>query len=1204
MAKVYKSRYRAAQREPSAWDWVDNVTRGLDYLGNITRTAEMAAINPSMARLRNVLDAIKIEHYTSPTEVKDAITEKLFGKKLRAGVDDGKFQLGDVFDFAADFGIDLVSDPLVIMSGGVSKAIQGVAKTTRAARLGAKASRLNRALKVLGTPFAAVRPVVGAATGAAAVPDDAPLAAKILGAGAGLATLGMAPRHLGKFLQKYDIGTKYMAAQAVKNMGGFPDKIQKTWDAKGAEILKKAASDWKYITGVSKYALGGMYGYSMSNPDSHIANKVMNGLLGAVGVWGAGKIFPTLRKVLSTGSNRVVDAYHEVARGFKEGKVPGHLGMLEKDIRNMAEVKVNKVLKKKFPKPKTLTPAERTKYEATKKALYNAEAEKLKQPVAVSESFVGARDAGEKLRTTVKIIQSEEAAALGSKLSPAEFVAAVSMERRLKAAMLKERARLIKERLGIDVAKTKSVPYEKAKELDEITKEANAWSRENIEQILGKDIDKDVFTRFDKHRAFMHRIKEKYNLETESNLVGLEFYVPEIHAKQDVRTMNEYLNAITRDKAQIHFATGTLYDEAGNLANPRMVPLRYAISDPVATAKIGKLDKWAKEQTTSINQAIDFLKGRKPGKNMNKAARKAFKERLDTDIAYLKANIDDINASADIEARSILDGIKVTEDGIMREHAEYYRRMAYNFLDKKERQMLQIAGAVKNMRPKDKYLAGFEDFLKGYDKIHHFIKTLMLGGNISWLRTNYWSNLGRAYIENDIPTTIRTAAFGYNKKLWKDILDITKNKTGIFRHKDSADILKYGVLENPMYSMIGDPHADIVRLYRGRSNIADEFTKDPKKFADKVKKFFDKAATPFRAQMDFLQKGRIPFTKKEMWMIAPFQLGTMMESTARSTTFLNQVDFLKKNGFEDFLMDTIYKGQKKGPKLSAILDDHTKRVAADITKKTFFDYQKVQELERTLAKRLIPFWTFYTRNIPYWFNGLLDLQKVGKIAVMDKIRRNIGTAPTAEQREGMPEWLAGLTPRYISDTAGGRRYATFPYSDLYEAIRSTDPSRVGRILTEKMSPLVKTPYEFATGQELFTDSPLLPSKSRKGQKYAFSRGWKWKFVQDWLNKLGLDGKPLGVDLDVNGNPIFTKDTVKAIDKLFETFYPLGIVDKAAGTVGKYLNDKENPFITAVQTVTPVQLPEQSDNSARYYRKRFKIQERLKKKIKRQYGGNQ
>lgn len=482
---------------------------------------------------------------------------------------------------------------------------------------------------------------------------------------------------------------------------------------------------------------------------------------------------------------------------------------------------------------------------------------------------------------------------------------------------------------------------------------------------------------------------------------------------------------------------------------------------------------------------------------------------------------------------------KLMSDATDKSYKVYAETFSKKFLDKTEQDASKLMMEFADTAAKQRGVRQLETMLTGLDKVTNFAKANMLYFSMSWLKNNYFDNLAKSYLESGVNGFMDAASFGKLRKgVSEDVLDLYKNKMNrVYKNEDIQDALGRGVLDNPMFKSLSD-----------KGTRAFLYTPDE-----------IKAATA---------KSPVAFLKKlpEMWLSNPYvrmvgQMGSHMEGTARMMTYIRAKEAL--------LSSPLF---KNGSAKEAAM---AKDIAADLVKKTFFDYGDVTHFENAVFKRLIPFYSFYSKNLPYWVKSAFDPEKTGRLLALEKARRNVGTDPSSHDKEGMTPYLLNNAARKIGkNDRGDTEYGIFPSGSLYDAIKMMNPGEWKEQAIEKGHPHLKAIYELSSGNDLFDGQKLFPSDSKDGKKFLFSRGFKYK-------ALGIPG----VDVDDRGNPYATSDKVVAADKVLSTLFPHGLIDQVAGSAGKVTSGKETLGEALRNRLSPMQTAKVSEAYARMIRQR-------------------
>lgn len=175
--------------------------------------------------------------------------------------------------------------------------------------------------------------------------------------------------------------------------------------------------------------------------------------------------------------------------------------------------------------------------------------------------------------------------------------------------------------------------------------------------------------------------------------------------------------------------------------------------------------------------------------------------------------------------------------------------------------------------------------------------------------------------------------------------------------------------------------------------------------------------------------------------------------------------------------------------------------AAQRTKQFLFDYNNLTNFERTVMKRLIPFYTFTRKNLEVQVKGLL--QTPGRTAAQFTALRNLGDLfsgeeLTAEDKAKLPKWMqSGI------NTLKSKKGETVeilgslgtPLEQPFQAFQANQ-------LLASISPLIRIPAELATGYSFFQGKPL----SDVTNAAAFKSNLTPKFIKDWIGFTEVNGK--------------------------------------------------------------------------------------------------
>lgn len=143
--------------------------------------------------------------------------------------------------------------------------------------------------------------------------------------------------------------------------------------------------------------------------------------------------------------------------------------------------------------------------------------------------------------------------------------------------------------------------------------------------------------------------------------------------------------------------------------------------------------------------------------------------------------------------------------------------------------------------------------------------------------------------------------------------------------------------------------------------------------------------------------------------------------------------------------------------------------AAKTVIKYHFDYmpEGLTVAERTVMKRLIPFYTWSRNNIPLQLEQMI--KQPGKYAAIGKMMRNLQGETSAQRGEAeyLPEYMKKGLPIRIGGKEGKPQYLYGTGLPL-EDVGRLSPNE----LLSMLSPVIKAPLEAATGQHFYFERPL------------------------------------------------------------------------------------------------------------------------------------
>ena len=709
-------------------------------------------------------------------------------------------------------------------------------------------------------------------------------------------------------------------------------------------------------------------------------------------------------------------------------------------------------------------------------------------------------------------------------------------EKPITKSQMKVISQKLKNNKGLNEAESMAVD-----EINSITKQLNA-EMSTIRSIAPNDMKKilhnvepkdlkNVLDMADEWGATNLKVMKFLRESTDKATEGMRWHVDTSIMKDHLDELEEVIYINSTDP--MRFARGTM-DEFGHVKDASKLPMQYVLSDP--------------DRQLEIFNIYQGFKAKHPDLSPSQIQK-----------LWLKS---DENKAA----LNIIKNIKLKPEAIRTTHEQYVRNFSKNFLDKTEREAIRIVNKVKATTPNSPSVAKWENSLRNYDELHSFVKTNMLGATLTWVRTNAFDNMMKAYVERGLLTGAKTNP-AFALALGRKLEPIASGKEGVLKtiFKDADRemyeyAVKSGAIDGNLFKQATERDQELKNIFY--AGWATDVSDDPTKFIKMVKK-------------NTKHKGAIAkIAQKELDILrnTTMRWGGDLERGARYITFEHVLeDLTKKKGFKSF---------KSIPTSKEKMD--LANEAHSIVAKTFFDYNKLTGFEQKVMKRIAPFYAFYSKNLPYWLETAVNPEKIGRLANVDRIRRNIGDKPSEHQYEGMAEYVKEAAPRFISRGKKGNEFFTMPYSSYMDAAKMANIMELDKSITEKLSPFIKTPVEYITNSDLFTGGTFYPAKGEK--KYLFSAGRKYKFAADLLKKAGI--KVDWIDTDSKGNPYTTSKNLILINKLLQTILPAGGIDVAA-QAGYEISEGGSPLEELSKIALPYKKRIISHRAAAYLRRQRK-----------------
>lgn len=261
--------------------------------------------------------------------------------------------------------------------------------------------------------------------------------------------------------------------------------------------------------------------------------------------------------------------------------------------------------------------------------------------------------------------------------------------------------------------------------------------------------------------------------------------------------------------------------------------------------------------------------------------------------------------------------------------------------------------------------------------------------------------------------------------------------------------------------------------------------------------------------------------------------------------------------------------------LSGLSTGKTMKQSIKQAEEALFDYSKLAPFERSVMRRLIPFYTFSRKNFELQLRTLMT--NPGRTAAQLKLIRNVGEGAgefTQEDIEGLPDFvLDSLGIKAGANKFGQETFFTglgLPIEEFitrFSGDKGIITNAVSNTLTQ-MNPLIKFPAEKATGQDFFRDRPIVEIDNAQDLKpflsmlEALPGG-----VADDMKDL-LEFQEVEVPVFINGRQKGTKKKYTANPFALHFLRNL-FTSRVQSTVGFLSSEDESTFNKLLRTFTGV-----------------------------------
>jgi hypothetical protein len=381
---------------------------------------------------------------------------------------------------------------------------------------------------------------------------------------------------------------------------------------------------------------------------------------------------------------------------------------------------------------------------------------------------------------------------------------------------------------------------------------------------------------------------------------------------------------------------------------------------------------------------------------------------------------------SDAVKRMIAEGVPPRE-AYDRANSVYSDQAAKAFLDASEKEAMFIVNQGSKT---------FKDIpgVKPLDALTTAFKKKVLHLNTSWVKTNYWDNVLKVLTESGYINSAKYAFGGaFRRELSNDISKALENVPLHISSDEANRMIKLGVVDGN-YVIEAKSLTDTEMALRYGKQKADN------SFAGAINKVTD----------SYLSKPGI-----KQFANTTATLGQRFENNARIMTFKRLV----KSGVPE--------------------GDAVKMV-----QESFYDYSKVTAFEKELAKRIIPFYSFTSKNLQYWPKALTDVHKVSRVNNALTAFRQLGSGAAERDPDignAIGDENSYLKNGYPQIANGDGDYTTLysaPKMSVFDAIAGlTDPTKIA----QGISPLFRVPAEMRFGTDLFSGQKINPDKNPNGR---------------------------------------------------------------------------------------------------------------------------
>jgi hypothetical protein len=152
-------------------------------------------------------------------------------------------------------------------------------------------------------------------------------------------------------------------------------------------------------------------------------------------------------------------------------------------------------------------------------------------------------------------------------------------------------------------------------------------------------------------------------------------------------------------------------------------------------------------------------------------------------------------------------------------------------------------------------------------------------------------------------------------------------------------------------------------------------------------------------------------------------------------------------------------------------DTRSVKMATLLTQEAFVDYNNITEFERQIMRRVVPFWTWLSRNVKNQVKFIFT--QPGKMAMYPRVADAIEAGATWKMPDNeRPEYFRDLwmwqLPMLLPNGDPLFFNPNFPVQDL----NKLDVRYFGRNVLANISPFIKVPLELMSGEDVYRKRPI------------------------------------------------------------------------------------------------------------------------------------